>query len=402
MTTTKRPTRDGGAELRRKRRDKGLCTHCGEPAEKSARRGKNVNQRLARGGGLPDEYVRATKGRWKAGDPPPTIEYLTHKAFCTRCKDNLISKTDAAKANAASKAERRLEQSEASHRAYRQRIESGRCGRCGKHPLPKDGTKQCNTCKKRHEERALASTDADAVMSWLKAGESQTSIRTKRGIKRGVIEPLAQMLQRRGELAQKTGADKAKRTATTGGSKRGTPEPTYDDGIATAVAMRKDGKTYEAIADACGTTSKRVRRWLRLYGFTDGTYEALIDRVTEMRENGTTIAAIARTVGKSNATIQNWIKRAGLAGAAARPRAEAKRAEALRRAATGESQGSIARSLKVSRPTIGRWLAADARRRKEAAESGGGDTTARAPDRGTPRCSRSSSSNSTGRSPTSR
>ena len=64
METTKKTKHDGGAELRRQRRDKGLCIHCGKPARRSPGSVRRTSTRDSPAG---TDCRTSTSGRPTAG-----------------------------------------------------------------------------------------------------------------------------------------------------------------------------------------------------------------------------------------------------------------------------------------------------------------------------------------------
>ena len=291
--------------LKRDLRTRGLCIDCGEPALKSTDRAMDVNLRLATGRGLAAEYHVVTNGKWQPGDPPPTLEYLIHEGLCGPCKQrrsDAISQIEARKRERAAKLRRREEKD---HDRYAERKRRGLCGRCGKRPRSTNvNTVECDVCYHRRFTRALASPHAADVTRWLKAGESQASIRKTHGISGQVVQPIAMLLRSRGELP-----DPAPRR-----SKRRTGAP-----AAGAAARPKPASTPAAAAP---TPDKTPRPRARPDGRPTGgsapdsrlaNYRANIESVARQVREGRSTTEIAETFGVSPSTMRRWLKAAGIA-----------------------------------------------------------------------------------------
>ena len=173
-------------------RDSGRCTLCGNPALPTAnKRAIAVNRRLAEGRGLTSEYHRATRGKWRPGDPPPTLARLTHEPFCERC-------TQLRKAAQEKKGKKRVARQDADRKRrakYAETRAAGLCGRCGEEP---EGTTtvEGDNCTRSRIERALRSPKADEIAERVRAGELQKNIRAITGVSVSIISAITMSVRK--------------------------------------------------------------------------------------------------------------------------------------------------------------------------------------------------------------
>ena len=186
----------GFNKLQAKRRDAGLCTSCGQAAMRCNLRGLPVNRRMAEGRGLPSEYDRATRGRWKPGDPPPTLERLTHQRLCEKCNDKRETKAEERRSEKNYREDARQQRVRRLRNRYTERIRAGLCGRCGNEPQSaKQNTVESDECRRRRVARAEQSPRAGEVRHRLQAGETHSSIRKTTGISETIISAIAFVLR---------------------------------------------------------------------------------------------------------------------------------------------------------------------------------------------------------------
>ena len=285
-------------QVHKQRRERGLCMYCGRPAIKSTDRGMDVNLRLAAGRGLASEYHTVTKGKWKPGDPPPTLKYLTHEGLCRHCKQRHSKTSSQLQVRLRERAAKEQRRKEREHDVYAKRLREGLCGRCGKQPQSTTATtKECNDCIKAKRAKALASPYADNVIKWLKAGESQYSIRNKRGMKRHVIEPLAAILRNSGELPAK---------------KRANRRPAESDGTAGSPADSKK-RTDNTSPNPAARTATAADTGPTAHAAPiskPANYRANIDSILRRVREGQSQKEIGEAFGVSVSTIYRWVKHA--------------------------------------------------------------------------------------------
>ena len=285
-------------QVHKQRRDRGLCMYCGRPAIKSTDRAMDVNLRLAAGRGLASEYHTVTRGKWKPGDPPPTLKYLTHEGLCRQCKQRHSKTSSQIRARLRERAAKEQRRKEREHDVYAKRLREGLCGRCGKRPQSTTATtKECNDCIKAKSAKALASPYADNVIKWLKAGESQYSIRNKCGMKRHVIEPLAAILKSSGELPAK---------------KRANRRPAESDGTARSPAdSKKRTDNTSPNPAACTATAADTGRTAHAGPIPKpANYRANINSILRRVQEGQSQKEISEAFGVSVSTIHRWVKHA--------------------------------------------------------------------------------------------
>ncbi|MCY4507547.1 MAG: hypothetical protein OXG35_11390 [Acidobacteria bacterium] len=277
-------------EYIQRRRNKGLCIRCGAPAIRLMG-GMDFAVRLAAGRGRAPEYHLMTKGKWQPGDPPPTLEYLTHESLCQGCKDRHSTRATTQSARRRKRVAKDRSAKARRHDIYTQRIRDGICARCGKRPRStKVDTIECDVCRQKRFDKALRSPHADDIVRWLKAGESQSSIRRNRGMKRQIVECIA--LSLKGQLPPPKRVPPTPRKAppkapgTTRQEAPATPTP---------APPAKSPSTADALPDP------------RL-----AAYRANIEQVARRYRTGQTHAEIGRVFAVSGSTISRWLKRAGV------------------------------------------------------------------------------------------
>ena len=281
--------------------------NCGNPTPKSTKRTLDVNKRLATGRGLPAEYRQAVGPGWKPGDPPPTLKRLTQEGLCKTCRDrtsrklrdNIERKRTAGEPYDTERKSRRT--------TYADRRNRGVCGRCGKHPPALDSV-ECDTCREKREARALKASEAADIMKWLKAGETQAGIRRNRGFKRNLIEPLAGILKRRGEMPIKPG------TAKKGTRPKAEKIPMYDDHIQEIIHRVNNGQTNAEIAGGMEIGVHTVRRWLNAAGRAGAATSKSrrrLRKITDLHDKGATNKEIGDAIGATPSTVQQFLARAG-------------------------------------------------------------------------------------------